>query len=150
MKVKKLKTDPLKLTENLKLEKYKVEISNGKDENKNTESSDDESEIVDLDDKKGLDNVDKIENECGTIIKLIKEIIDFSKKEKILAIYLKSTFWINLLKEYNFPDWENIRNIFMLRELFKNYNSLVDELYEEENKGPKKKEEDESNKLKKI
>jgi hypothetical protein len=149
-KYEKLKTDPLKLSANLKLVKYKVENIKkvGKDENKNTESSDDESEIVDQDDKKGLDNVDKIENECGTIIKLIEEIIAFSKKEKILAIYLKSTFWINLLKEYNIPDWENIRNIFKLRELFKNYNSLVDELYEEENKGPKKKKEDESSRIK--
>jgi hypothetical protein len=149
-KYEKLKTDPLKLTANLKLMKYKVENIKKvvKDESKNTESSDDESEIVDQDDKKGLDNVDKIENECGTIIKLIEEIIDFSKKEKILAIYLKSTFWINLLKEYNIPDWENIRNIFKLRELFKNYNSLVDELYEEENKGPKKNKEDESSRIK--
>jgi hypothetical protein len=149
-KYEKLKTDPLKLTANLKLVKYKVENIKKvvKDESKNTESSDDESEIVDQDDKKGLDNVDKIENECGTIIKLIEGIIAFSRKEKILAIYLKSTFWINLLKEYNIPDWENIRNIFKLRELFKNYNSLVDELYKKENEEPKKKEEDESKKIK--
>ena len=49
-------------------------------------------------------------------------------------IYLKSTFWINLIKEYNFPDWENISNCHKLRELYKNYNSLINNLYEDDPK----------------
>ena len=142
----KLKTDPIKMTANLKLVKHKIEKTKkvGKDDNKNIikEDSDDESEISDQDDTKRLDNADKIDNECGNIIKLIKDIIRFSHKEKILVIYLKSTFWINLIKEYNIPDWENINNIFKLRLLYKDYNDLVNTLYEEDPKGLKKKKED--------
>ena len=142
----KLKTDPIKMTASLKLVKHKIEKAKkvGIDDNKNkiNEDSDDESEISDQDDTKGLDNADKIDNECGNIIKLIKEIITFSHKEKILVIYLKSTFWINLIKEYNIPDLENINNIFKLRLLYKDYNDLVNTLYEEDPKGIKKKKED--------
>ncbi len=61
-------------------------------------------------------------------------MIKFSEKEKILVIYLKSTFWINLIKEYNFPDWENISNCHKLRELYKNYNALINNLYEDDPK----------------
>ena len=53
-------------------------------------------------------------------------------------IYLKTTFWINLIREYNIPDWENINNIFKLRLLYKDYNDLVNTLYEEDPKGIKK------------
>ena len=138
----KLKTDSIKMTASLKLVKHKIEKAKkvGIDDNKNkiNEDSDDESEISDQDDTKGLDNADKIDNECGNIIKLIKEIITFSHKEKILVIYLKTTFWINLIREYNIPDWENINNIFKLRLLYKDYNDLVNTLYEEDPKGIKK------------
>ena len=134
------------MTASLKLVKHKIEKTKkvGKDDNKNIikEDSDNESEISDQDDTKRLDNADKIDNECGNIIKLIKDIITFSHKEKILVIYLKSTFWINLIKEYNIPDWENINNIFKLRLLYKDYNDLVNTLYEEDPKGLKKKKED--------
>ena len=58
----------------------------------------------------------------------------FQKRKKILAISIKSTFWINLIKEYNIADWENIDNIHKLRELYKKYNHLVKELYEGETK----------------
>ena len=140
----KFKTDPIKMNASLKLVKYKVENCKkvGKEENKSNEISDDESEISNQDDTKGLEDAEKIENECGTIIKLIEEIIKFSHKEKILAIYLKSTFWINLIKEYNIPDWENINNIFKLRMLYRKYNNLVNTLYEKEPKTHQKKKED--------
>lgn len=90
----------------LKLVKYKVENKKkvGKEGSNNNENSVGESEVSDQDDKKGLENASKIENECGNIIKLIKDIISFSEKENILALYLKSTFWINYIKEYNIPD----------------------------------------------
>ena len=129
----KLKEDPIKMTSSLKLVKYKVENTKkvGKEESKNNESSDEESEVS-----------NQIENECGNIIKLIESIIKFSAQEKILAIYFKSTFWINLIKEYNIPDWENINNIFKLRSLYKEYNTLVSNLYKVEPKDPKKKEKD--------
>jgi hypothetical protein len=145
-KYEKLKDDPLKMTASLKLVKYKVENQNkvGKegDKKNNKEDSGDEGEISNEDDTKGLENADKIENECHIIIELIKKIIAFSKKEQILAIYLKSTFWINLIKEYNIPDWENINNIFKLREVYKEYNGLVNEIneiFKDEEKDSKKK-----------
>ena len=49
----------------------------------------------------------------------------FSKENKILAIYLKVTFWINLIKQYDIPDWENIDKLNNLRELYKKYNDLI-------------------------
>ena len=149
----KLKTDPIKMTGSLKLVKYKVESTKkvGKEENKNNENSDEESENSDKESKisaqdntKRLENADKIENECGKIINLIEKIISFSYKENILTINLKSTFWINLIKEYNIPDWENINNIYRLRELYKEYNNLVNKLYEEDPKVPKKKKENDN------
>ena len=86
-----------------------------------------------------IDDADYIENECDNIIKLIKGIIDYSNKEVILVIYLKSTFWINLIKEYNIPDLKNINNIFKLRMLYKEYNNLVNIIYEYEPKDSKNK-----------
>jgi len=53
---------------------------------------------------------------------------------------LESTFWINLIKEYNIPNWENIRNIFNLRVLYKEYNDLVNIIYEDEPKDSESKE----------
>ena len=61
----------------------------------------------------------------------------------MLAVYIKSTFWIYLLKQYNFPDWENLNNCYKLRELFKKYKNLINNLYKEEAKNS------ESNKKKK-
>ena len=132
-----LKKAPIEMTANLKLKKYKINLTNklGSDKNKNNEKSDEESDNPEEDeeDKKiGLDSVNNTKNECDSIINLTEKIIEFSKKEKILAIYMKSTFWINLIMEYNKPDWENIDNIHKLRELYKKYNRLVQELYTEE------------------
>ena len=135
-KYENLKEDPLKMKSSLKLVKYKVENKKkvGKEGSNNNENSVGESEVSDQDDEKGLENASKIENECGNIIKLIKDIISFSEKENILALYLKSTFWINYIKEYNIPDWENINNIFILREVYKEYNNLVNKLFKNEKK----------------
>ena len=36
--------------------------------------------------------------------------------------------WINLLEQYNKPDLENINNFFLLRNLYKKYNHLIDSL----------------------
>jgi hypothetical protein len=93
-KYENLKEDPLKMESSLKLVKYKVENKKkvGKEGSNNNENSVGESEVSDQDDEKGLENASKIENECGNIIKLIKDIISFSEKENILALYLKTTF----------------------------------------------------------
>ena len=124
VKYKELRKKPLEMGANLKLLKHK------EDKTKN-EKDNNESEISDEDDEKGLKFAINIENECNVIIKLIESIITFSEKEKFLAIYIRSTFWINLLDQYKIPDWENISNCHNLRELYKKYNNLVNKLYEE-------------------
>ena len=51
-----------------------------------------------------------------------------------MVIYLKTTFWSNLINEYSTPpNLDNINNIYELRKLFKKYNSLVNELYKNNN-----------------
>ena len=121
-KYKEFNDSPIELSGNLELKKYtndfRGEIDKSHDE----------------DNKSRLDNVIKLENECSAIIKLIEEIIDYSKKENILVIYLKTTFWSNLINEYSTPpNLDNINNIYELRKLFKKYNSLVNELYKNNN-----------------
>ena len=64
-------------------------------------------------------------NEIERIINLIREIIEYSKNNDILIIYLKSEFWINLLKQYNKPDLENINSYYSLRLLYKEYYNLI-------------------------
>ena len=141
-----LKSYPIKLRPNLKLLKYINDKA--KKLIKIKENSDNESEDSDEDNTEGLYGLQVLENECDNIIKLIEGIMEFSKKEKILAIYLKTTFWINIIKEYDIPDWENLIKIHKLRELFKKYHKLINFLYEEnieedsKNKKNKKKKKD--------
>ena len=67
--------------------------------------------------------------EIDIIIKLIGEIIKYSDDNQLLIIYLKSEFWINLLKQYNKPDLENINSCYRLRLIYKDYNNLINVLY---------------------
>ena len=76
---KKFKDSPIELSGNLELKKYE-KVNRGTFD-----------KSLDEDDKSRLDDVIKLENECSAIIKLIEEIIDYSKKENILVIYLKTT-----------------------------------------------------------
>ena len=82
---------------------------------------------------KVIKRADNNNNEIHNIIKLIQEIIEYSKNNEILIIYLKSEFWINLLKQYNKPDMENINICYRLREIFKEYNKLINMLYKDSN-----------------
>ena len=72
----------------------------------------------------------------------MKNIISYSKEKNTLEVYIKDTFWIKLLKEYDIPDLENINNWFKLRKSFREYNNLINILFPEETKSlePKKKE----------
>ena len=119
-----LKLDPIKLTSELKLTKKKV--NKEKEETINYETTQPET------DEKN--NKGEEESELNVIIKLIESIINFSSYNQILLVYIESTFWIYLLKQYNIPDWENINNCFKLRELFKKYKNLINDLYKEEAK----------------
>jgi len=129
-----LKSEPIRIPASLKLIKYNID--NGKilkstenktksNENLRYESDSNSDKDIDEDETKKLKEEEKIENECGIIKKLIEEIIEFSKKENIIAINLTSTFWINLIAEYDFADWINLKNCHMLREVYKRYNSLI-------------------------
>ena len=102
-KYEELMKKPFEMGASLKLLKHKEDIANN-DNNNN------ESEISDEDDEKGIEFTNNIVNECNIIIKLIEKIITFSEEKKTLLIYIRSTFWINLLDQYKFPDWENISN----------------------------------------
>ena len=79
-----------------------------------------------------LNDIQVEENECDNIIKYIENIIKFSEKEKILAIYLKSTFWMSLIQNYDISNLDYIDNIYKLRELFKKYNKLINDLFDED------------------
>ena len=151
-KYDKLRSDPLKIPSNLKLIKYSINYTEKVEANTkkitSNKNSDDES---DEDDANGLEQMKNIENECDKIKVLINEIIEYSKVPKcdsvekstpseakkidiaqgVLVIYLRSIFWINLIKEYNYPNWENIRKVHELRELFKSYNVLINNLYKD-------------------
>ena len=72
---------------------------------------------------------DNEKKEIDTIINLIEEIIKFSKKNNKLILYLKTEFWINLLRQYNKYDMESINSCYRLRDLFKEYKNLIDILY---------------------
>ena len=126
-----LRTEPIRIPASLKLKKYKVNngrilksIENTTEINQNLR---DESDYLDedKDENKRLNEVEKVENECEVIKKLIEGIIEFSKKNNIIAINLTSTFWINLIAEYDYPDWENLSNCHKLREIYKSYYALI-------------------------
>ena len=125
-KYKELRSKPFKIEANLKLLKHKED-----QRKKSTKSEKQINESERLDDEKELEEVENIENECHIIVKLIESIIKFSEKEKILVIYMRGSFWINLLNQYQFPDLENIINCHKLREIYKKYTNLVNKLCEE-------------------
>jgi len=70
----------------------------------------------------------KKENELDSIKSSIEEIITFSYDKRKLLLYFSSKFWINLLKQYNSVDLENINNCYELRKLFKKYHALIQNL----------------------
>ena len=81
------------------------------------------------------DEEDKKEiNELTRIIKLINKIIDYSRDNKTLLIYLTNQFWIYLLSQYKtIIDKDNIDNCYKLRKIFKKYYELTNFLYNGKN-----------------
>ena len=69
--------------------------------------------------------------ELDKIIYMIEKLIQFSNDNQILAIYLKSSFWKYLLKQYNKPDLKYIDNCSRLRDVFKKYKDLINNLYKD-------------------
>jgi len=122
-KYKELKSEPINLDSSLKLNKFNIEIGITLD-NKNEINN----EIEELEEDK---NKKSFKNECDIIIDLIEKLIDFSKKERILSIYMESNFWIYLIKEYDIADIANINNLYNLRTLYKKYNGLINDLSEQ-------------------
>ena len=129
----KLNSEPIKIASNLKLIKYTHKITKGIKDKKG--NSYDESEPQNESSADRINRLQAKENECDNIKKLIDALIEFSKKEKVLAIYMKSTFWINLIKKYDIPNWENINNLYELRNIYKKYNELINSLYNEKTEG---------------
>ena len=66
-------------------------------------------------------------------IKELEDILDFSKKQKKLMLYLSGTFWKQMSEVLGKPTVDNICNLFQLRVNFKKYLKVVKELYKPEN-----------------
>jgi len=118
-----LKNDPIQLSSNLKLTKKQL---NDKEPTPFNEQDRDSVDIIKNPPKTDL------KNELDNIEELIKSIIEYSIEIQTLVLFIKETFWMKLLKEYNIPDWENINNCFKLRMLFREYNTLINKLYKDE------------------
>ena len=71
----------------------------------------------------------KDENNINKVLKNIKAIINYCKENKTFLIYFTNNFWSYILSYYNEPKQNNIYICFQLRELFKKYNELVDDIY---------------------
>ena len=85
--------------------------------------------------KASLENIKKEKNEeMSAIIDAIKSINNYSKQNKVLLVYFSSYFWIKLLKDNNIVNTVNIKNCYELRQLLFEYNDLVNELYEKDEK----------------
>ena len=91
-----LKKYPIKMKENLKLIKYAHEVHEIK--NEINDNSDNELDLSDEDNKNRSHTSHK--NECEYLVKLIENIISFSLDNKILIIYMQSTFWEKIINEY--------------------------------------------------
>ena len=83
----KIKNKPISLIGNLKLIKKVYKMAENKEDQK----------------------------EIDKIINIIEDIIKFSENNEILIIFLRSSFWKELLKTYSISDLENINNCKRLR-----------------------------------
>ena len=94
--------------------------------------------------KKSVKNI-KEENDSKTknkkenkiifeVIKNIKSIIEFSKKNKTFLIYFTNNFWRYILNYYNEPIQDNILICYKLREIFIKYHDLVIEIFKDKKK----------------
>ena len=79
--------------------------------------------------KKEYNENKKTKTELDNIISLVEKLIQYSYDNSILVIYLKTGFWKYLLKQYSKPDLTYIDNCYRIRDLFKKYKDLVNNLY---------------------
>ena len=75
------------------------------------------------------ENQKKLLTELDNIIRIIEELIKFSKDYSFLAIYLKPSFWKYIPKQYNKPNLAYIVNYYNLRALLKIYQDLINVFY---------------------
>lgn len=71
----------------------------------------------------------KTKTELDNILSIVEQLIQYSKDNSILAIYLKTGFWKYLLKQYSKPDLTYIDDCYRIRGLFKKYKDLINNLY---------------------
>ena len=75
------------------------------------------------------ENKFKSKTELDNIINLIEQLMKFSKENSFLIIYLSSSFWTNIINQYNKPDFIYIEKCYNLRKLFKKYRNLINAIY---------------------
>ena len=71
----------------------------------------------------------KTKTELDNILSIVEQLIQYSKDNSILTIYLKTGFWKYLLKQYSKPDLTYIDDCYRIRGLFKKYKDLINNLY---------------------
>ena len=69
----------------------------------------------------------------GAIKKGIKSIYDYSKDIEKLLVYFKSDFWKSLLKAFEQPEANCFRVCYELRQIFIEYNNVVESICDPEN-----------------
>ena len=69
-----------------------------------------------------------------SIINEIKQIIEFSEKNKVFIVYFTNDFWKYTLNHYNEPIRDNIKICSELRKIFIKYYELVKKLFDENTK----------------
>ena len=88
-----------------------------------------------------LELIKKEQNrEMNAIYKGIDSIIHYLEYQHVLFVYFESNFWTKILSDYNTPDVINIVNCYKLREIFKEYNTLVNKLCKNDKKSQFKEE----------
>ena len=78
------------------------------------------------------DNLKLKKDRINDIIKGIESINAFSDYKNVILVYFKSDFWKKLLKEYNIPSPDYIVICWKLRELFIDYDKIINKICNKE------------------
>ena len=109
-----------KIEKIVKLDNLKLKIP------KNEDNVPTESNIISISSKQNKeDKAQKKNKNIKDLINKVKLIIKFCKEKNTFLIYFTNNFWQYILNYYNKPKDDYIEICFKLRELFKEYHSLV-------------------------
>ncbi len=115
-----------KVAKIVKLDNLKLKESKNKDEEEQSSSAIISDTISDK------ENATKKNKTINDIITKIKSILKFCKEKKTFIIYFTNNFWEYILNYYNEPKSDNIKICYDLRGLFKEYHSLVKDIFKQE------------------